>query len=114
MPFCEHCGGELSVNATSCEHCGQSLGVSVESGGTREAEPALAGALLPLTSYIKGGWELFKLYPVGFIGFFLLLILIAVTVSLSLVLDPILGGILPSILLTPLGVGPSLVAILLI
>ncbi len=114
MPYCEQCGGELSVNATTCEHCGQSLGAPVESEGTRAADPTPSGALLPLTSYIKGGWELFKLYPFGFIGFFLLLIVIAGTVSMSLIFLPIIGAVLPSVLLTPLGVGPSLVAILLI
>ena len=114
MPSCEQCGGELSVNATTCEHCGQSLGAPVESEGTRAADPTPSGALLPLTSYIKGGWQLFKLYPVGFIGFFLLLIGIAVFLTMSLLFVPFIGAVLPSVVLTPLGVGPSLVAILLI
>jgi len=90
------------------------LGGPVESGGTKEADSTPAGALLPLGSYIKGGWELFKLYPIGFIGFFLLLIGIAVFVTMSLMFHPILGAVIPSVVLTPLGVGPSLVALLLI
>jgi len=114
MPYCERCGGELSADATICEHCGQSVGVPLEPGKTREADPTVAGALLPLTSYIKGGWELFKLYPLGFIGFFLILIVVALAVGSGLMFHPILGAIVPSVVLTPLGVGPSLVAILLI
>jgi len=72
MARCSHCDSELGEFAQFCPNCGQPVSPAPE---TAEPAPSHPGQSLPLGRYIKDGWELFKKYPGGFVGFFLVFIL---------------------------------------
>lgn len=87
MPECPGCGRQLTGTEEHCPACGRP---------TNFAAPPTHRSLLrslqslPLGDYFRTGWELFKQYPGGFIGFFLIYMVIA----LILHLIPILGWLL--------------------
>lgn len=77
MPACPHCQQEVLPDSRYCNHCGRPLEAAIASETEPAGPPApvLAGDLTP-GEYLKAGWELFKRYPGGFIGFTLLYFLI--------------------------------------
>ncbi len=66
MPRCSGCGNQLTGAEQHCPACGQSTEVGTNLHGPALPQPPRA---LPLGNYIKIGWELFKQYPGGFVGF---------------------------------------------
>jgi hypothetical protein len=96
MPQCARCGQEIPATADFCPACGQSASQppSGSAVSTRPAAPAL-----PLGDYLKKGWDLFKRYPGGFAGFFLLYILIQLVFHLI----PLVGSV------ASFAVGPALI-----
>lgn len=96
MPHCVHCGNEILEGASFCPACGQPVAqapsVVIPAGG-RTAAP------LPLGEYLKTGWRLFVSYPGGFIGFFLVYLVIQVALHFI----PYIGGVAGFV------VGPALI-----
>jgi uncharacterized membrane protein len=107
MPHCPHCGQEMDTGSEFCRACGQSL---TAPGEATEATEAPATASLPeqlpigevkVGDYFKAGWELFKKYPAGFIGYAALFIIIMIIANQVPVIHWLAGLILP----TPLAAG---------
>lgn len=73
MPSCPNCGHQLLKAETHCPACGQPTSFPPRLSHLSRSRPPQA---LPLGDYLKVGWDLFKLYPYGFIGFCLLNIFI--------------------------------------
>jgi tetratricopeptide (TPR) repeat protein len=76
MLQCSRCGEELEPESLFCSNCG----LHVEATGAAPAAtmpPTFPGTGQPLgKSYLKTGWHLFKLYPWGFFGFTVLVLLV--------------------------------------
>jgi uncharacterized membrane protein len=98
MAHCAHCGTEL-LETGHCPNCGQPVASPPE---TRP--PALQS--LPLGDYFRRGWELFKGYPGGFVGFFLLYVLLAVVINAA----PLVGWVVGAALGPPLLMGNFIVS----
>ena len=96
MPQCARCGQEIPATAGFCPACGQpaSQPPSGSAVSTRPAAPAL-----PLGEYLKRGWDLFKRYPGGFVGFFLLYFVMQIVLHLI----PLVGSV------ASFAVGPALI-----
>ncbi len=73
MPHCPHCGQEIPETASFCPACGQA---APQLPGVTGSTTSRTTSSLPLGEYLKTGWELFKRYPGGVIGFTLLYFLI--------------------------------------
>jgi uncharacterized membrane protein len=97
MSRCSRCGSELTEFAQFCPDCGQPV---ISPAKTAEPIPRHSGQSLPLGNYLKGGWELFKKYPGGFAGFFLLFIII----HLILHFIPFVGWLVAAV------ISPALIA----
>jgi len=69
MPRCPECGNQLTGSEQHCPACGQPT-----DSPAPPLEPSLARAPqpLPLRNYFTAGWNLFKQYHTGFVGFCLL------------------------------------------
>jgi uncharacterized membrane protein len=101
MPNCPHCGQEMELGSESCSACGQSL--------TPPAEPVVFPVApeqpqiteVKVGDYFKAGWELFKKYPAGFVGYFL----VTLVISLALNLVPVIGWLVGFALISPLNAG---------
>lgn len=101
MPNCPHCGQEMEPGSETCSACGQSL--------TPPTEPVVLPAApeqpqitdVKVGDYFKAGWELFKKYPAGFVGYFIIIIVI----SLALNLVPVIGWLVGFALISPLNAG---------
>jgi uncharacterized membrane protein len=103
MPECSQCGQPLNAAETQCPACGQPVNSS----------PPETGPLTPpeveslrLGDYFKTGWEIFKQYPLAFISFFLINILI----HLILYEIPWLGSVVAFAISTPLLFGNFIVS----
>ncbi len=101
MPHCPHCGNEMLESAQFCPACGrqatQPISVPEPSGRT--------SASLPLGAYLKTGWGLFLNYPGGFIGFFLIYLVIQTVLHFI----PWLGGVASFMIGPPLLMGNFIV-----
>ena len=102
MPNCPHCGQEMEPGSETCSACGQSL--------TPPAEPEVVPPVAPeqpqitevkVGDYVKAGWELFKKYPAGFVGYFI----ITLVTSFALNLVPLIGWLIGFALISPLNAG---------
>ncbi len=98
MPRCPDCGNQLTGSEQHCPACGQPT-----DSPAPLLEPSLARAPqpLPLRNYFTAGWDLFKQYPTGFVGFCLLNIVI----QLALNAIPYLGTAASVVVSTPLLMG---------
>lgn len=87
MPECPGCGRQLTGTEKHCPTCGQSTNFATP---TTDQSSFRSLQSLPLGDYFKTGWELFKQYPGGYIGFFL------VNAAILLILHtiPFLGWLL--------------------
>ena len=78
MPHCPHCGNEMLEYAKFCPACGHAAAqpppVPEPSGGRTSAS-------LPLEKHFKDRMGLFLNYPGGFIGFFLIYLVIQIVLS---------------------------------
>jgi uncharacterized membrane protein len=98
---CPQCGQENEPGSETCRACGKSL--------TTPAEPALSPVIseqmqiadVKVGDYFKAGWEIFKKYPAGFIGYFV--IIMAISYVLQFV--PVIGRLAAFALAVPLNAG---------
>jgi uncharacterized membrane protein len=103
MPYCSECGHQLTGSEPNCPGCGQPTDTSLT---TLELPPPRMPESLPLRDYFKRGWELFKQYPTGFVGFCLLNLLVqALLNSLSYV-----GAVASIAISSPLFMGNFIVS----
>ncbi len=89
--------------ASFCPACGKpaSRPPSLSQSTLRRTTPPL-----PLGEYLKKGWELFKRYPGGFIGFVLVYLLIQIALSII----PIVGRVAIFVVSVPLFMGNFIVS----
>ncbi|MBM4293384.1 MAG: zinc ribbon domain-containing protein [Deltaproteobacteria bacterium] len=108
MHQCPRCGLELDPGRETCPQCGGPLepGLSWQPGQpwTSRSGP------LPMGEYLKQGWELFKQYPWGFVGFTIFFLMVQV------VLHRIgsVGGLIGLIINTPLAMAYFVVSVRLL
>jgi hypothetical protein len=82
----------LEESATTCPSCG---------GALPAPGPVISGATVQPDKYLRCGWELFKLYPGGFVAFALLFFIIQGILSYL----PRIGGLISLAIAAPLGAG---------
>jgi uncharacterized membrane protein len=99
MAQCPHCGRDLLESDQYCPSCGQPVGSVPEA--TSSSRP-----LPPLGDYVKHGWELFKRYPGGFAGFFLLYVVLEFVLNAV----PLVGWIAGAVIGPPLIMGNFIVS----
>lgn len=103
MPYCPNCGNQLTGAEQHCPACGQGTD---SPSPLLEPIPARAQESLPLGSYLKAGWGLFKQYPGGFAGFCLLYFVLQVVLNAI----PYLGVVTSMAVSTPLLMGNFIVS----
>ncbi|MFW6126701.1 MAG: hypothetical protein ACOC6K_00655, partial [Thermodesulfobacteriota bacterium] len=101
MPPCPHCGQEIDPGLDVCPACGQSLTTLEEPAGPPQVIEPPPITAVNITDYFKAGWELFKKYPAGFVGYFVLVIVI----SMVLRMVPVIGWLAGFALVSPLNAG---------
>jgi hypothetical protein len=87
MPACPGCGRPLTGTEETCPACGRPTNFAPP---PTDPSPTRSLQSLPLGDYFRTGWELFKQYPGGFIGFSL----VYVVIILILYIIPLLGWLL--------------------
>ena len=103
MPRCPACGNEWTGSAPQCPASGQ----PTDSPAPRlEPSSARAPHPLPLRNYFTAGWDLFKQYHTGFVGFCLLNLVI----QLALNAIPHAGVVVSLLISTPLLMGNFIVS----
>lgn len=109
MTVCPSCGNEIPAGANFCDHCGQ--GTYGEAPIVYEVKDPSISPLYELHfgQYIKTAWRTFLQYPLGFLGFGM--IFVVVMEILRFVQEKIPAiAILPFAALTPLYVGLYIVS----
>jgi zinc-ribbon domain len=96
MPHCFDCGSEISESDQFCPVCGYPAD---QPPAPAETSAPRTSSSLPLGEYLKKGWGLFMQYPGGFIGFFLIYLLIQFASHLI----PLIG------VLAAFAIGPALI-----
>ncbi len=109
MAICTTCGRDLPAGANFCEYCGQK--VADEGLALYAVKDPIAGPLyeVRLSHYFRKGWETFLQYPVGFIGFSLILILVMGVVIFLQQTVPVVGFLLTAVIV-PLHAGLYIVS----
>ena len=103
MPYCPECGNQLTGSEPNCPGCGQPTDSATMT--LLPSQPRVPESL-PLKDYFKTGWDLFRQYPTGFVGFCLLNLLIqALLNSLSYV-----GAVASIAVTSPLFMGNFIVS----
>jgi len=74
MAYCPQCQGLVEENAQVCPSCGRNLSAP---GPASE----IPGKMVNPGQYLRAGWELFKLYPGGFVGFALIFLIVQALVG---------------------------------
>jgi uncharacterized membrane protein len=110
MIVCPHCHQLNETGDTACRGCGKSLAPP-----ENDTVAPVAVTPVPITDsrvgdYFNKGWELFKLYPLGFIGYFL----VCLVITLLLERVPIIGPLVSFILAAPLNAGFFVVSAMLL
>jgi uncharacterized membrane protein len=103
MPVCTNCNHELAGSELHCPACGQPTGFPPPLAGP---SPGQTPAELPLGEFFKAGWGLFTQYPVGFLGFCLLYLVI----QAALQGVPYVGAVASFAVSTPLLMGNFVVS----
>jgi zinc-ribbon domain len=80
MPHCSDCGSEILESDQFCPVCGYPAD---QPPAPSETSTPRTSSSLPLGQYLKTGWGLFMQYPGGFIGFFLIYLLIQMVLHFS-------------------------------
>ena len=101
MAICPHCGQETETENGYCIVCGQSLTTPEEPTIPPPVAEQLPIMEVKIGDYFRAGWELFKKYPAGFVGYFILVL--AITFLLRLV--PVIGWLAAFALMSPLNAG---------
>ena len=76
MPICQNCGSEVAEGRDRCGHCGQRLGDKSLDVYDRKDPPVDLLDERRIGQYFRIGWQTFNLYPLGFMGFWLLTLLV--------------------------------------
>jgi uncharacterized membrane protein len=100
MTVCPHCGQLNETGRDICRACGAALTTPEQPGVSQKPAP-IPIPDVKIRDYFKVGWELFKKYPGGFVGYFIIL----VVGSLVLEWVPIIGPLVSIVLVTPLNAG---------
>lgn len=100
MPLCPHCGQEVEPESESCSACGKSLITPRETAPASVPEQLQIGEV-NFSAYFKTGWDLFKKYPVGFVGYFIIIIISSLIVQSV----PVIGWLAALALVGPLHAG---------
>ncbi len=101
MPLCPKCGHQVTEGARYCPVCDEPQSFEVPA-----APPSQTLPRLPLANYFQTGWDIFRQYPYGFIGFFLLDFLIQVILHAI----PIFGSVVSFVISPALMMGNFIVA----
>ena len=103
MPRCPDCGNQLTGSEPHCPACGQPTDAPAP---LLEPSSARAPHPLPPKNYVTAGWDLFKQYHTGFVGFCLLNLVI----QLALNDIPFLGVAASVVVSAPLLMGNFIVS----
>lgn len=100
MTTCPHCGQFNETGRETCSACGAALTTAAGAGALQTPEQVQIPDVR-VGDFFKIGWEIFKRYPGGFIGYFL------VVTVISYLLDsvPRIGGAIAFVLAVPLNAG---------
>jgi uncharacterized membrane protein len=101
MPLCPNCGQEIETGSKSCSACGTSLTTPGEAAASPSVPEQIQIREVKVGDYFKAGWELFKKYPAGFVGYFIIVII----TTLLLQLVPVIGYLAGFALASPLNAG---------
>jgi hypothetical protein len=106
MAKCPYCLGEVLERAQYCSRCGQEIPPDAWTAGRLAPSQSPESYRMRVGHYLKTGWEVFRQYPGGFVGFTLL----AIVLSLALDQIPYVGPLINFVITMPLQVGPMIVA----
>lgn len=101
MAVCPHCGQMLETESEFCSACGQPLRASGEPAGSPQFPEQVHITEIKSGDYFRAGWEIFKKFPGGFIGYFI--ITLVITFALNSV--PKIGGLITFVIAVPLHAG---------
>ncbi len=101
MTVCPHCGQVVETGSKFCSACGNALTASGEPAGSPRFPEQVQITNIKAGDYFRAGWEVFKKYPAGFIGYFI----VVTVISLVLCAVPRIGGLVAFILAFPLSAG---------
>lgn len=101
MPQCPHCGQGIEPGQEICPACGQGPTTPEEPVGPPPVPEQPPIGEITIGNYFKTGWELFKKYPAGFVGYFIIIVVI----SFVLRLVPVIGWLAGLALVSPLNAG---------
>jgi hypothetical protein len=93
----------MEPGSESCSACGQSLPTPEES--SLQAPERIQIKEVKIGEYFTGGWNLFKKYPVGFISYFIIVVLIHIITDIVNFLVPFIGLLVWFALVCPLFAG---------
>jgi uncharacterized membrane protein len=101
MAVCPHCGQLIETESEFCSSCGQRLRASGEPAGSPSFPEQLQITDVKSGDYFRSGWEIFKKFPVGFVGYFL------ITIVITFILNsiPKIGGLFTFVIAVPLNAG---------
>jgi hypothetical protein len=95
MPTCPNCGYQVPEGAHYCEQCWQPLSQE----GTNVTAPSGPTTVpLRLGHYLQTAWHTFRQYPLGFLGFSLVLAIIEIPVAIFPKMIPVIGYLLAATL----------------
>jgi hypothetical protein len=106
MAVCPRCGQLIETESEICSACGQSLRPAGEPAGSPAYPVQVYITEVKIGDYFRAGWEIFKKFPVGFVGYFL--ITIVITYALNSI--PKIGGLITFVIAVPLNAGFFLVS----
>ena len=106
MQQCPKCGGQVEAGVRFCDQCGQNLAAGGAGAVQVTASQSPEAYRMRVGEYVRRGWQVFKQYPWGFIGFTVL------TIAISTVLNfiPVIGGLANFAINMPLTMGAVIVA----
>jgi uncharacterized membrane protein len=101
MAVCPHCGQLIETESEICSACGQPLRPSGEPAGSPQFPEQVDITDVKSGDYFRAGWEIFKKFPVGFVGYFILTLVITVVLRFI----PIIGPLATFVIAVPLNAG---------
>jgi hypothetical protein len=102
MAVCPHCGQLIETESGICSACGQPLRPLGEPADSPLLPEQVHITELRSGDYFRTGWEVFKKFPVGFIGYFIIAIVIPFVLKRFI---PIIGPLITFVIAVPLNAG---------
>jgi uncharacterized membrane protein len=101
MAVCPHCGQLIDTESQICSACGQPLRALGEPAGSPAFPEQVNITDIKSGDYFRAGWEIFKKFPVGFVGYFI------ITIVITFILNsiPKIGGLFTFVIAVPLNAG---------